>query len=177
MKLFNAVNEPETISKLDHIQKVYEIDLPPKYRSFFEIYYPYDLSKIAFDERIYYIDLFNMRIFGAYFMPFEDLEQELEVNFQANEEMFGWKLLPLFKCGVNPHAGFYVGYGESNKDVVYYVDEERISPNFKYPLDTENLPANVKRSVTRVAKDAFSFLEFLCVIPNQIELLDYDNLI
>ena len=177
MKLFNAVNDSNTILKLDQIENLYGIKLPPKYRSFFEKFYPYHLNELNKDERIYYIDLFNMRIFGAYFMPFEELEQEFEINFHDNEELFGWKLVPIFRCGENPHAGFYVGFGENNLDVVYYVDEERISPNFKYPLDTENLPENVKRSVTRVAKDAFSFLEFLCVIPNQIELLDYDNLI
>ncbi len=178
MKLFKEINDPNTILELNNIENQYQIKLPPKYRLFFEKYYPYN-EGAEFNEnikRIYYIDVFSLKIISIYFPSLDEIKSQFENNFEDDEDEFGWKLIPFIRCGSNPHAGFYVGYGDNNMDVVYYVDEEGISPNFKPPLDTEKLPSNITRSIARVAKDALSFLEFLCQIPIIVEEFDYDNL-
>lgn len=176
MSIFIEVNDPQNESLVQAIEKEFNIQFPPLFRKFLLTYYPYqftfdieDTSKI-----LIYLNLFQEKIFIPKFIDMQSMRINIDANYEADEQDFGWQLIKVFDSDINPHAGFYLGIGEHNKDILYYIEEELISPDFEYPINTEDLPYSLKNSVTRLTKDIFSFVKFLQIVPNHFELVDFE---
>ena len=176
MKFFNEVNDPQTSAQVEAIEKEFDFRFPPLFRKFLLHYYPYqftidkeDVSKI-----IIYLNLFQEKIFIPNFIDLESLKSNISGHYQDDEIDLGWQLIKVIDSDVDPHSGFYVGIGEHNQDVIYHINAELISPEFEYPINTEDLPHCLKPTITRLTKDIFSFVEFLQLVPNHFELIDFE---
>ena len=176
MKLFNEVNDPQTNSQIEEIEKEYNFRFPPHFREFLLSYYPFQLSFENVDNSkiVVYLNLFQGQVVVPEFIDFSTFRRLADANFEADEQEYGWKLIKIFKNDANPYAGIYLGIGEHNRDVIYHIDEGNFSPDYDYPINTEELQNCLKPAITRLTKDIYSFTKFLQIVPNQFELVDFE---
>ena len=176
MKFFNEVNDPQTNAQIEAIEKEFDFRFPPLFREFILTYYPYQFSVEVDDNSkiIIYQNLFQEKIFIPRFVDLRKVQANIEVNFESDESDFGWELIKVLDSEIDPYAGFFVGIGEHNLDIIYYIKEDDISPEYEYPINTEELQHCLKPSITRLTKDIYSFTKFLQIVPNQFELVDFE---